>query len=381
MYWREDRRRIYALYHSGHWQEFEENWTPDQPADGGYDPPSGLLEPIRGFGKVWREQLGGPEAAIGWATEHEKGGETTIEDFERGVILKIDSTIYLLYRDSMTWQRYSPGIGVPVAPVQSNGRLVFASERDGNGEIYIMNRDGSDQRRLTQHPADDDLPAVSPDGQWIAFQSQRDGDWEIYVMNLDGSGLRRVTNDPGTDRLANWSPDSQWLIFSSDRDGAYELYAIRPEGTELQRLTDDDWYDGHASWSKNGLIVLNSGHDDPTTWEIVVMAADGGQRRQLTDNDVNDWSPNWSPDGQAIVFISRRDGDPAIFLMNADGENPRRLYDSPGYEWGAFFAPDGHSIAFTSDQTGEHEIYVMSIDGSNVVRLTDQGGWYPSWAP
>jgi Tol biopolymer transport system component/uncharacterized protein YraI len=389
MHWREGRQLIYVLYDAGHWQEFGDLWEDGNPQSAGLSPPPGLLEPIRGFGLVWREHLGGPEADIGWATEHEKGGETTVEDFEHGVILKIETRIYLLYRDTMTWQLYAPGIGVPVATPHQGTRIVFVSDRNGNDEIYIMNRDGSAHHKLTDHPAEDDLPAVSPDGRWIAFQSRRDENWEIYVMNLDGSGLRRVTNDPATDRLPTWSPDSQWIIFSSDRDGDYDFYAIRPDGAGLRQLTNDEWFDGRASWSKNGLIAFNSGQIDSTTWEITTIRADGSDRRQLTHNDVNDWSPNWSPDGQTILFISRRDGDPAIYLMDADGGNPRLLYNSPGYEWSAVFAPDGRTIAFTSDQSGENEIYTLNVenalqgtDGGDAIRLTNQRGcWYPSWAP
>ena len=200
-------------------------------------------------------------------------------------------------------------------------------------------------------------------------------------MNLEGGNLQRVTDDPSTDRLPNWSPDSQWLIFSSDRDGDFDLYIIRPDGTDLRQMTDDAWHDGHVSWSQNGLIALNSDRDDYTTEEIFTIKVDGSDRRQLTHNTVNDWSPNWSPDGRTIIFLSRRAGDPDIYLMDADGGNPRLLHDSPDYEWGAVFSPDGQWIAFTSDQSGDYQVYAMQADGGGVVRLTDQGGWYPSWVP
>jgi TolB protein len=64
---------------------------------------------------------------------------------------------------------------------------VFASERDGNREIYVMNIDGSEQIRLTDNPAVDSDLVWAPDGSRIAFWSRRDGNFEIYVMNADGS--------------------------------------------------------------------------------------------------------------------------------------------------------------------------------------------------
>jgi Tol biopolymer transport system component len=74
--------------------------------------------------------------------------------------------------------------------------MAFVSDRDGNGEIYVMNADGSAQRRLTRNPASDGPPVWSPDGRKIAFVRVTDDltfGSEIYVMNADGSGQRRLT--------------------------------------------------------------------------------------------------------------------------------------------------------------------------------------------
>ena len=78
----------------------------------------------------------------------------------------------------------------------ANGKIAFETNRDGNFEIYSMNPDGSGQTNLTNNPADDTIPAWSPDGTKIAFTSFRDGNPEIYSMNADGSGQTRLTNSP-----------------------------------------------------------------------------------------------------------------------------------------------------------------------------------------
>ena len=74
------------------------------------------------------------------------------------------------------------------------GKIVFCSDRDGNAEIYVMNDDGSAQRRLTNSTGSDMYPEFSPDGKMITFLSDRNGPYEIFIMNSDGSGARQITH-------------------------------------------------------------------------------------------------------------------------------------------------------------------------------------------
>ena len=76
-------------------------------------------------------------------------------------------------------------------------QIVFHSDRDGNQEIYLMNADGSNIRRLTNNPSIDRGPFWSPDGKKIGFHSDRTGDLDIYTMNVDGSNQTNLTNSPG----------------------------------------------------------------------------------------------------------------------------------------------------------------------------------------
>src|SRR5262249_17792051 len=92
--------------------------------------------------------------------------------------------------------------------------IAFASTRDGNNNVYVMNADGSNQSRLTTNAADDWYPSWSPDGSKLAFTSNRDGNTETYVMNTDGSGQTRVTFNGAIDGAPNWQP-----VADSDGDG------------------------------------------------------------------------------------------------------------------------------------------------------------------
>ena len=86
------------------------------------------------------------------------------------------------------------------------GKIAFATDRDGNYEIYIMNTDGTGLQRLTDNPADDSNPSFSPDGKKIVFQSNRDGSFDIYIMNADGTEQTNLTKSEAHDRYPSFSP-------------------------------------------------------------------------------------------------------------------------------------------------------------------------------
>jgi Tol biopolymer transport system component len=117
-------------------------------------------------------------------------------------------------------------------------RIVFASERDGNSEIYTMNADGTNVQRLTNNPAKDTEPTWSPDGKQIAFVSNRSGNNDVYTMSVDGTSVANRTNDPADDISPAWSPDSETIGFSSNRGGQYDIYTMLRDGRQVKNVTN-----------------------------------------------------------------------------------------------------------------------------------------------
>jgi hypothetical protein len=107
MFWRGDSGEIYALHDDHTWRAFADTWQEGQPQD---DPnltaPPDLFQPKRGFGKVWREKLGGPASQIGWAREEERGDTGVVQAFGGGTILGSHrGTTYILYADG-SWEQH-----------------------------------------------------------------------------------------------------------------------------------------------------------------------------------------------------------------------------------------------------------------------------------
>ena len=132
-------------------------------------------------------------------------------------------------------------------------KIVFVSNRDGNGEIYVMNADGSEQKNLTNSPAYDGYPCWSRDGRRIAFVSDSDGDGngEIHIMNSDGSEQKKLTDDPTANLCPVWSPAGK-IAFISLRNGNPEIYVMNGDGSEQKRLTRNSLIDESPCWSPDG---------------------------------------------------------------------------------------------------------------------------------
>jgi hypothetical protein len=97
MVWRGDQYAILVLNDNGTWHSFADTWQAGQPEmDSTLDPPQGTQQPVRGFGKVWRDELGGASAQIGWATEGEQSMSGSVQEWDGGLTLRIESKTYVL---------------------------------------------------------------------------------------------------------------------------------------------------------------------------------------------------------------------------------------------------------------------------------------------
>jgi len=158
--------------------------------------------------------------------------------------------VYVLNLASGAFRRLTTYSGIDTEPSWSpTGReIAFVSERSGGAHIFVMDAEGANVRRLTQ-AGFNTQPRWSPKGDTIVFTS-RQGNFDLWGIGPDGSNLRRLTAGPGNNEGASWAPNGRHLVFQSNRlAGGYQLFTMLADGSEQQPLTRAPGESTSASWS------------------------------------------------------------------------------------------------------------------------------------
>jgi TolB protein len=298
----------------------------------------------------------------------------------------------------------------PPAQAARGGEIVFAVNTGSRGEIWVMAETGGRRRRLTK--ADEfgfTAPAWSPQRDRIALvgrgEGRDEGAQELFVMDTDGTNVKRLTVNEDADAAPSWSPDGARLAFARAKRIGQEdvetfLYVMSADGSAQRVLRREPpgqtpVFLTAPAWSPDGKRIaftrITLG-DEPEA-AVYVMDADGKHARGLVDEALE---PDWSPDGRRLAVASYRDRlgrtcfhecslNSEIYVVDADGGHLRRLTTNVANDASPTWSPDGRRIAFVSDRSGrndhELELYVVDARGGDPRRLTHNDVWDldPDW--
>jgi TolB protein len=244
------------------------------------------------------------------------------------------SNIYMADYDGANQTRLTATRSLDIAPAWSpdGDSLAYTSYRSGYPDIILQS---IRSLRPPTYPAKGSLenhnflPAWSPDGTQLAFMSNRDGNPEIYVVNRDGSNLRRVTNHPSADVTPTWSPTGTQLAFTSDRSGRPQVYIVNLDGTGLDRISGESYCD-RATWSPAPLNEIAYASQAGGGYEIRIFSFGTRESRAITDGIGSNESPAFAPNGRHLAFMSDRTGRPQIYTIARDGTDLRQITKQPG---------------------------------------------------
>ncbi len=237
--------------------------------------------------------------------------------------------VYITDYDGANVKRVTVSRSLNTTPAWSpDGRSIgYTSWLSGFPEVIISYLFEGRMTRPADGNATDHnfLPAFSPDGQQIAFMSNRDGNPDLYVVNVDGTEMRRLTNHPMIDTSPTWSPNGLQIAFTSDRTGSPQIFVIGADGTGLRRLTYETYCD-RPTWSPPPFNEIAYSSKTGPGHDIKVLDLATNEVRQLTYGLGSNESPSYSPNGRHVAFMSTRgSGLKQIYTIGRDGKGLRRV--------------------------------------------------------
>lgn len=271
-------------------------------------------------------------------------------------------------------------------PVPPAGTVLFSSLAPRGWDVYLTDAGSSPARRLTEHPALDYNAAFSPDGRRVAFVSERDGNLELYAVNRDGTGLVRLTNDFALDDHPAWSPDGKRIAFSSTREASARpgrawnaIYVMNADGSAVQRIWPTDAAYSPA-WSPRGdWIACASGTGVPGGTDLYLIKPDGSEGKLFVKN--GGW-PAFSANGNSLYFHRKHSGKWGIWRVKLDGSSMERITPEDVEAFTPRASADGERLVLAVQRGKHRQIELLDLATKKLTPLTRDATdhWNPSIA-
>jgi TolB protein len=266
----------------------------------------------------------------------------------------------------------------------AHSRIVFSNRRANSRfkELWLVDYDGANLRRVMVDNSINILPRWSPAGDEIIYTTYRYGNPDLYSISPKGDRRRPVSRLQGLNTAGAFSYDGSKIAITLSRGEFPNLFLITRTGNIIKRLSTNRCIDTSPSFAPNGkeIVFISDRGGYP---QLYLMDTEGGNVRRITTGGYCD-SPAWSPRGDKIVFTMRLGRDNFdLYVYDLSSARTTRLTQDEGNNENPCWSPDGRFIAFSSTRTGRSELYIMAVDGSGVRKVGDIPGFSstPSWSP
>jgi TolB protein len=275
---------------------------------------------------------------------------------------------------------------IPTATLPHGNRIVFTCTRGDYNHLCIINTDGSGLQRLSDIEANDYYPSFSPYGNSLLFASNRNGAFDIYLMVFSEKQLYQITQNIGNVVSPKFSPDARRIVFvNRTAKGPASIWIVNSDGTNPHLLYTGPQDIVAAAWSPDGArIAYAMSIGIVNEYQIYTMDVDGKNHFQVTQKLLGiGGSVNWSPNGRYLLVYAGPVGEKDIFQVDLNTGDTVQLTHG-GNNAAASYSPDGHYIVFNSLRNNDQaDIYIMNADGIHERQLTDdpEPDWGPQWEP
>jgi len=263
----------------------------------------------------------------------------------------------------------------------------YIKDGESLSDVYLLPLNGSWPARITtDRPLaaywDDEIPAWSPDGKWLAFGIRG----HVHLMPCEGGLPRKITDFATSASGPRFMPDSHGLIVSVERNDADQLLLTDIDGCWPRALTTDtggDHWDPRPSPDGRYIVYTLRRFDDLNRLDIVLLEIETGKSITLYGKpSTRALSAKWSPDGQWIAFIAQETERDEIYLVRPNGEGLHRLTDTGHdvfqFEW----SPNGKQLIVIFNRNGAFDLSLVEAETGSVTDLRSGFGAHsnPNWS-
>ena len=273
------------------------------------------------------------------------------------------------------------------APSPDGEMISYIKDGESFSDVYLLPSNGGWPARIsTDRPLvpywDDEIPAWSPDGRWIAFGMSG----HVHTVPREGGLPRKITDFTNSAGSQRFMPDSRGLIVTVERNESDQLLLTDIDGSWPRALTTDtvgDHWEARPSPDGKHIVYTLRRFDDLNRLDIVLLEIEAGKSIPLYGKpSVRAFSPKWSPDGKWIAFIAQESEHEELHLVqpNGDGLHPltKSEKDVLSFDW----APSGKQIVAVMNRKGSGDLVLVETETGSVVDIRSGAGIHsnPNWS-